>query len=65
MIFKSAKSFASMRASLCSLLVIAAGLAFVVPSVTACGPAGKTATGQRPADDAEMKEVVINVFGMT
>jgi hypothetical protein len=65
MIFKPAKRLASLRASLCSLLVACAGLAFVVPAVTACGPAGKSATGQRPADDAEMKEVVINVFGMT
>ena len=62
---KIRRLLASTRAGLCSLLLGAAGLAMVIPAVTACGPAGKTTTGQQPAENAEMKEVVINVFGMT
>lgn len=54
-----------LRAGFFSLLLGVAGLAFVLPTVTACGSSQKTTTGEAPVPDAEMKEVVIHVFGMT
>jgi hypothetical protein len=32
---------------------------------SSCGSAQKTTTGEAPAQGAEMKEVVVHVFGMT
>lgn len=54
-----------LRAGLFSLLLGVAGLAVVLPMASSCGSAQKTTTGEAPAQGAEMKEVVVHVFGMT
>lgn len=62
---KTRKIFSPLRAGLFSLLLGGAGLALVVPAVTSCASNQKGGTGDESAQDAEMKELVINVFGMT
>ncbi|MBL4633630.1 MAG: hypothetical protein JKY56_07150 [Kofleriaceae bacterium] len=54
-----------LRSSLFSLLLCGAGLAIVVPAVSSCGGSTYNGTGESPASDAEIKVVVLNVFGMT
>lgn len=59
---KSGKSL--VRALLSSLLLCGTALS-IAPAVGGCGGAQRTETGTTPAADAEMKLVVLNVFGMT
>ncbi len=55
-----------LRALLTSLVLGGSGLLLVASNFTAvgCGE-NKGVTGEKPAPDAEMKSVIINVFGMT
>ena len=48
---------------LCSIVFCSAGSALVVPFVSSCTP--EASVGDPPAADADMKKVIINVFGMT
>jgi hypothetical protein len=63
--FKTRKIISPLRAGLFSLLLGGAGIAVMVPTVTSCASNQKGGTGDEPAKGAEMKELVINVFGMT
>ncbi len=53
-----------LRSLLSSLLLCGVALS-VAPNLGACGSSQKTETGAPPAADAEMKVVLLNVFGMT
>jgi hypothetical protein len=57
------KSISLVRSLLCSVVLCAAGSLFFVPFVSSCTP--QATVGNPPAADADMKTVIINVFGMT
>lgn len=57
------RSRSLLQSLLCSLLLCGATSALTVPLLSSCTP--KATVGETPASDADMKKVIINVFGMT
>jgi hypothetical protein len=63
LMFPPRNSFSRLQSLLLSLVLASAGSALVLPFLTSCTP--EATTGEAPAADADMKKVIINVFGMT